>query len=235
MRQLAFALGLVLSFATFHDALAQDFYYVPPGGYGYGIDLGNGFGYGYGFGYGLTDSPDTLAANALTEFARSQVRPQGRPQETTIDTEVLNADVPPNWQSLAAATRAKQRALRQQRDQAAKDAMVHHREQQKSHPVLHQPARLTREQFDSSTGKVLWPSALLRDTFADQRTAVETLLKTRPGTGNLGEVNASVSNRIQEMVRGLRGEIRRIGAMEYLEGQRFLTNLDREVRSEFPR
>lgn len=230
MRHLASVLSFALAVFSFRDAFAQDFFYVPPGGYGYGIDLGSGFGYGYGFGYGLADSPDTVAANALSDFVRSHGPSQVVPPQTSVENDVLSDDIAPDWLTLAAEKRAKQLALKQQRVQATKEAIARQREQQNSHPELRSPARLTHEQFDPSTGKVSWPAVLLRDSFSVQRTEVESLLKTRAHAEGKTETNALVAHKVQEMVRELRSQIHLVKAREYLEGQRFLTRLDRETR-----
>lgn len=51
------------------EAVAQDFFYVPPGsGYGdyYGASLGNGIGLGYGIGFGV--SPNVLNSSVTDTY-----------------------------------------------------------------------------------------------------------------------------------------------------------------------
>lgn len=75
MRILASALVLVGSVLARRDALAQGFWYVPPGydyGYSYGLDFGGGVGYGYGAGIGLAVPPQALMGSYTPPYIPPQ-------------------------------------------------------------------------------------------------------------------------------------------------------------------
>lgn len=75
MRLFAFALVLVGSVLASRDAVAQGFWYVPPGygdGYYYGLDFGGGVGYGYGAGIGVAVPPQVLMGSYTPPYIPPQ-------------------------------------------------------------------------------------------------------------------------------------------------------------------
>lgn len=75
MRLFAFALVLVGSVFASRDAVAQGFWYVPPGydyGYYYGLDFGGGVGYGYGAGIGVAVPPQALMGSYTPPYIPPQ-------------------------------------------------------------------------------------------------------------------------------------------------------------------
>lgn len=75
MKQAVLGVGLICCVLTNQDALAQDFWYVPPAydyGYYYGIDLGNGVSYGYGVGIGIPLPFEALTGSKTAEVPEIQ-------------------------------------------------------------------------------------------------------------------------------------------------------------------
>jgi len=75
MRLFAFALVVVGSALASREAMAQSFWYVPPGysnGYAYGLDFGGGVGYGYGAAVGIPVSPQMLMGSYTQPYVGVQ-------------------------------------------------------------------------------------------------------------------------------------------------------------------
>lgn len=75
MRLFVMALCLMGSALASREALAQSFWYAPPGynyGYYYGLDFGDGVGYGYGAGVGIPVSPQALMGSYTQPFVGFQ-------------------------------------------------------------------------------------------------------------------------------------------------------------------
>lgn len=82
MRKLAFAVVLISVAFAGRDALAQSFWYTPPGyelGYYYGLDLGYGVGFGYGAGVGVPLSPDVFMQTRTGNIPEPQFNPEAFP------------------------------------------------------------------------------------------------------------------------------------------------------------
>ncbi|MCC6143791.1 MAG: hypothetical protein IT368_08285 [Candidatus Hydrogenedentes bacterium] len=92
------------------------------------------------------------------------------------------------------------------------------------------PSRLNSSELDPSTGKITWPSALNRDSFASQRLEIEELFTARAHTGTTSELTEAINKKVRGMQEQLRKHIREIVTQEYLEARKFLDRLSLEGR-----
>jgi hypothetical protein len=81
------------------------------------------------------------------------------------------------------------------------------------------PSGLTVGQYDSATGSLLWPEALMTPEFAAEREAIETVVK-RDGIGH-----RNVEALSERMVAGLKTKVRVLDADDYMAAKTFLTGL----------
>ena len=236
MRHIAFATSLICCLSTYHEATAQGFWYVPPGAdlsYRYGIDLGNGFGFGYGFGYGYgsIETPYAAAASAAGDLLQYQSQNDAMAPQTMTNEQDEDSEGIKDLQQRTAEFRAKQRSLKFQQAKVEKDAKAEKDvitapgDIQGSRASPGSPARLTGSQFDPSTGKIVWPSVLLRDSFSFQRYEVESLLESLAESCDTSELSARIARKSQEMHQELRKQIRGIPIKDYLEAHNFLKRL----------
>jgi len=123
----------------------------------------------------------------------------------------------------------KQRALSAEHARAKEEARARnarYQEYQATHSDL--PPRLNSSQLDPSTGKITWPAALMRDSFADKRGEIDSLLASRVHTGTTSELSSELNKKVQEMRDELRKHIREIVTQEYLQARKFLDSLSLE-------
>lgn len=93
------------------------------------------------------------------------------------------------------------------------------------------PHRLTKDEFDSATGKILWPEILAGPSFAEHRAKLEQLFRERSilsggrGTDNyhaIRTVTGQMQSRLQSMTSSL-------SPQEYLTGHKFISGLAYEA------
>jgi len=92
------------------------------------------------------------------------------------------------------------------------------------------PQRLTSRELNSVTGRVDWPQALQRDTFALERRDIEELLASRRDPEGVSERSEVLADKIGELRTDLRGHIRQLMTPEYMEARKFLDRLSLEAR-----
>lgn len=81
------------------------------------------------------------------------------------------------------------------------------------------PTGLTVGQYDSATGSLLWPEALMAPEFAAEREAIETVVE-RDGIGH-----RNVEALSERMMAGLKTKVRVLDADDYMNAKTFLTGL----------
>ncbi|MFZ5831069.1 MAG: hypothetical protein ACOY3P_13340 [Planctomycetota bacterium] len=88
------------------------------------------------------------------------------------------------------------------------------------------PRPLSPSEVDFVSGKISWPRALNTDTFAQERTELESLFEKRAAAGgvSLAEVNA-IRSLTSEMLSQLRDQITMMPSSDYLAARRFLESL----------
>jgi hypothetical protein len=92
------------------------------------------------------------------------------------------------------------------------------------------PARLSQQDYDSTLGRLHWPSALLGDDFAAGRDALEQMFRSRsPGdTGSGTEFYADVKLISSEMQQKLSDHIGEFDPAQYLVAKKFLMGVTAE-------
>jgi hypothetical protein len=225
MKQIAFITVLSSFLTAYQEVNAQGFWYAPPGAdlsYRYGIDVGNGLGFGYGFGvgYGSVEGPGIALGPALMDLHELQN------QSNAMMLQALEAKRPvAEWTTdqILAELVQKHRQSKVLQRKAEFESRARYLASEATR--ARSPVPLPFGQYDRSTGEILWPTVLLKDSFADQRSEIETLLKLRAKTGDVGDLNAEISGKIQLMQRELRKQIRTMRSNQYIEGSRFLNQL----------
>ncbi|MEM7478234.1 MAG: hypothetical protein AAF483_24875 [Planctomycetota bacterium] len=94
------------------------------------------------------------------------------------------------------------------------------------------PDRLTPEQFDSSTGKLVWPHILRADEYAAFRDRIDTLMASRtPGnSGDGSPAQRQLDPLIDAMKRVLKSNIDNVSFSQYAAAKWFLRSLDYEAQ-----
>lgn len=92
--------------------------------------------------------------------------------------------------------------------------------------VYRQAYQLASDEFDSATGTITWPVALLADKFAVQRLRIEQLMQQQASYGDPKPAVTSEIARATECVsRDLAGDIRQLPRDQYAAAQKFLTGI----------
>jgi len=104
------------------------------------------------------------------------------------------------------------------------------REQRESAAKVGVPPRLTKEEFDSATGKITWPDVLAGESFADYRTQLEKLFSERLNLrGGRGSDNChairTVTGQMQSRLQSISASL---SPQEYTVGHKFLASLAHE-------
>lgn len=223
MKPVVLIVTLTIGLLSNVEAEAQARWYVAPH-VGYG-------GYG-GYGYGGASTPASSAGHAMADMVRSQGMYNAMTSGAMINLEEARSKYIENQKQWTEVYMMKQRVVAsehaQQKESArARNAQI--REMQASQPS-DLPPRLTSSDLDPTTGKINWPSALMRDSFADQRNDIETLFASRAHTGSTSELSDTIYKKIRGMQDELRKHIRDIVTQEYMESRKFLDRLSLEGR-----
>jgi hypothetical protein len=221
MKHVALALLITVSALTCIEARAQ--WYAPHVGYGYGG--------GYGAWGGAT-TPASAAGHAMADMTRSQGMYNAMTSAAMVNVEDARSKYIANQAQWTELYLMRQRVLSAQHAEQKEEARARNarmQEQQANNPST-LPPRLTSSELDPSTGKINWPAALMRDSMAPQRQAVEALFTSRAHTGTTSELSESIVRQVRAMQDELRKNIREIVTQEYMEARRFLDRLSLEGR-----
>jgi hypothetical protein len=92
------------------------------------------------------------------------------------------------------------------------------------------PARLSQQDYDSTLGRLHWPSVLLADDFAPERDALERMFyKRSPGDVGAGtEFYAEVKQLSSEMQQKLSDHISELDPAQYVAAKKFLMGVTAE-------
>ncbi|MFO1042554.1 MAG: hypothetical protein U0941_12250 [Planctomycetaceae bacterium] len=218
------AIVCVLTISTLSgQASAQTRWYVGPN-VGYG-----GYG-GYGFGGGTT--PASAAGHAMADMTRSQGMYNVMTSAAMVNVEQARGEYIQNQKQWTEVYMMKQRVVQAEQAKRLEEARARNAkiaEQQAEHPSS-LPPRLNSSELDPATGKIAWPSALMRDTFASQRKEIEGLFETRAHTGSTSELTEAIYKKVRGMQDELRKHIRDLVTQEYMESRKFLDRLSLEGR-----
>lgn len=101
------------------------------------------------------------------------------------------------------------------------------REQRELAAKVSVPPRLTKDEFDSATGKITWPDVLTGESFADYRTHLEKLFSERLNLG--GGRGSDNCHAIRTVTGQMQGRLQSIAAslspQEYTVGHKFIASL----------
>ena len=121
----------------------------------------------------------------------------------------------------------KERVVQAEHARKLEEARTHNAriaQDQTEHPS-NLPTRLNSSELDPATGKINWPTALLRDSFAAQRKEVDSLFATRAHTGTTSELTEAIYKKVRAMQDELRKHIKEIVMQDYMESRKFLDRL----------
>jgi hypothetical protein len=224
MKNVVLVLLVTVSVLTGSNVQAQARWYVRPHvGYGYG---------GYG-GYGGVGTAQSAAGHAMADMTRSQGMYNQMTSAAMINMEEARSKYIENQKNWTEVYLMKQRVVdanhaKQKEEARARNAKW--QEYQASNPDL--PPRLTSSELDSSTGRIVWPAALMRDEFVGQRKEIESLFTSRAHTGTTSELSDSIYKNVRAMQDELRKHIRDIVTQEYMGARKFLDRL--ALEGQFP-
>lgn len=92
------------------------------------------------------------------------------------------------------------------------------------------PARLSASQLDPSTGKIVWPEALMTDDLATHRKKVEELYELRAHSSGSMQASKDIRFETDRMLAGLKAHIEDIPPNEYISARKFLDSLSYETQ-----
>lgn len=213
---------LLMTFLVLQGHASAQRWYVAPG-IGYG---------GYGYGYGGATTPGSAAGHAMADMVRSQGMYNQMTSGAMINLEEARSKYIENQKQWTEVYMMKQRVVeaehaRQKEEARARNARM--QEEQASRPSS-LPPRLNSSELNPGTGAIMWPAALLRDTFADQRKEIEGLFTSRAHTGSTSELSEKIYKQSRALQDDLRTHIRDIVPQEYMEARKFLERLSLEGR-----
>jgi hypothetical protein len=223
MKQFVLVASLVIGALTCGEARAQRWYVAPHIGYG---------GYGYGYGFGGASTPASAAGHAMADMTRSQGMYNAMTSAAMTNLEKARGEYIENQKQWTDVYMMKQRIVEGEQAKRKEEARARNarwQEFQASHPS-DLPPRLTSSELDPTTGRIMWPSGLMRDEFADQRRAIEGLFTSRAHTGTTSELSDAIVKQVKAMQDELRKHIRDIVTQEYMDSRKFLDRLSLEGR-----
>lgn len=199
-------------------------WYVAPG-------LG-GYGGGYGYGYGGASTPASAAGHAMADMTRSQGMYNMMTSGAMINVEQARSQYIENQRQWTDVYMMKQRVVEAEHAQQKEEARARNARLQEAQANQGSslPPRLTSYELNPSTGQIAWPSALMRDVFADNRKEIEGLFAARAHTGTTSELSDTIYKRVRAMQDELRKHIREIVTQEYMDARKFLDRLSIEGR-----
>jgi hypothetical protein len=196
----------------------------------YGVGLGYGLGAG-GMGWGGASTPASAAGHAMGDMIRSQGMYNQMTTAGMINVEEARSKYIENQKQWTEVYMQRERILAAQRAQRTEDARARNAQMQEfqaTHSDL--PPRLPTSELDPATGKITWPSALMRDGFASNRKQIDDLFATRAHTGTMSELSSQITRSVKSLQDELRKNIREIVPQEYMDARRFLDRLSLEGR-----
>lgn len=196
----------------------------------YGVGLGYGLGAG-GMGWGGASTPESAAGHAMGDIIRSQGMYNQMTTAGMINVEEARSKFIENQKQWTEVYLMKQRALQAEHAQRREDARARNAQMQEfqaTHSDL--PPRLASSELDPATGKINWPSALMRDNFASGRKVIDGYFTSRAHTGSNSELTTQIARSVKSMQDELRKNIREIVPQEYMDARRFLDRLSLEGR-----
>ena len=223
-KQLTLIATLLACVLSSDEAWAQRWYVAPHIGYG-------GYGYGYG-GYGGATTPASAAGHAMADMTRSQGMYNAMTSAAMVNAEQARSKYIENQKQWTEVYMMKQRVVESEHAKQKEEARARNarwQEYQASHPS-DLPPRLTSSELDLTTGKITWPSALMRDEFAEQRKKIDDLFISRAHTGTTSELSDEIVKQVKELHEQLRKQIRNIVPQEYMDARKFIDRLSLEGR-----
>jgi len=184
-------------------------------------------------GYGNATTPESAAGHALADIVRAQGMYNQATSAALVNYEQARSQYIQNQRQWTEVYLAKQRALDEihfKSRQQARDRNARYQEYLENHPSSGLPPRLASTQLNRSTGKITWPSVLMRDSFAIQRNEIESLLVAQVQTRATSEISQAIVFKCREMHAELRHHIREMVTQDYLGAYRFLDSLSLEGR-----
>lgn len=193
--------------------------------------------YGASVNYPIGTDAASTPASGIGHAAADVIRAQGMYNESTANAllrfEQARGQYLANQRQWMDMVTMRQRAITATRERSREMAKVRNaRYRDEGLWKAPLPPRLTSLELNPSTGKVTWPVALQRDTFALDRNEIESLLAARSEGGSTSELMESLENRTRQMRLELRDHIRELRTQEYLQARRFLDSL--ALEAEFP-
>lgn len=196
----------------------------------YGVGLGYGMGAG-GMGWGGASTPESAAGHAMGDIIRSQGMYNQMTTAGMINVEEARSKFIENQRQWTEVYMQRERILAAQRAQRTQDARARNAQMQEfqaTHSDI--PPRLPTSELDPLTGRITWPSALLRDGFAANRQQIDGLFATRAHAGTTSELTSQIARSVKGLQDELRKSIREIVPQEYMDARRFLDRLSLEGR-----
>ncbi|MFO0916747.1 MAG: hypothetical protein U0872_00325 [Planctomycetaceae bacterium] len=234
MKPIALACLLSLTVLATDSAWAYRWYF--PGAVGYGAGLATGYGgweavggrLGACRGIGMT--PGASYGHAMADMVRSEGMYNESTGRAMISVEEARGKYIQNekqWTEVYMMQRRIREADKAQRIEDARAANQRFETYLASRPS-NLPPRLTGSQLEPSTGKIIWPSALLQDAFAIPRGELDQLFSSRAHTGTTSDLSAEISKQVRAMRDELRNHIRDMPTQEYMAARKFLDSLNQE-------
>ncbi len=227
MKPIVLAVLLSLAVLPANSAWAYRWYFPGAVGYGAGLATGwGGWGGGYGWG-GMGMTPGASYGHAMADVVRSQGQYNESSARAMVSFEEARGKYIQNERQWTEVYQMQRRIREADRAQAVENARAANQryEAYRATRPSNQPARLTSSQLEPSTGRIIWPEALTRDSFAEQRTQLDQLFASRAHAGTTADISDAISKEVRVMRDALRDQIRDIPTQDYMAARRFLESL----------
>lgn len=201
-----------------------------PAAVGLGAYGGGWGGYGYG---GMGGTVGGSYGHAMADVIRSQGMYNQMSSQSMINYEDARSKYIQNekdWTDVYLMQRRIREADKAQAVENQRAASQRYASFQAQRPS-HLPPRLSSSQLEPSTGRIIWPSALMQEPFAEQRDELQKLFTTRVHTGTTSDLSTAITQQVAVMFEALRDRIREIPTPDYMEARKFLNSLAQEGRS----
>lgn len=205
------------------DGFTQVYYGVTPWYYG-----GYPYGYGYSMPYGGATVYSTNA-QAYSYLLQSQAESNRANAEAMLQYQQARGEFIENQKALLdfydqrARIAQQYQPIRPQTDEAADRAAARERRAQfREASQSRNPETFTSTEYNSSTGELVFPSALKRAEFDEEREQLQTLFGMRAAFGAATERDRQIVETSQQMLSTLKGMIGDLPPSEYLAARRFL-------------
>lgn len=180
------------------------------------------------YAYSGASTPESAAYFAAAEYLRAQGKHTVLTSEAAKNYEVARGVAISNQRQLASFQAETKEALATQKARAKEESRIKNAKRQElrdSRPASNVPPRLDESQFDRSTGRIVWPSGLMREAFASHRADLELLLETGAKNGGMSDVADEITQKTKSLHQELRKNIKNMLTQEYLEARKFISSL----------